>query len=81
MNMNTILRTFFYSFGIAMLVCTWMLNPETAQFKDLVQILHLNAFWQLVGLFAILLIGADMLFAGKITGFPDRTKPAVGSGR
>ena len=81
MSINTILRTFFYSFGIAMLVCTWMLNPDTAKFKDLAQILHENAFWQLVGLFAILLIGAEMLFVGKITGFQDRMKSAVGSGR
>jgi hypothetical protein len=81
MNMNTILRTFFYSFGIAMLVCAWMLNPATAEFKDILRIFHDGEFWNLVGLIAILLLGAEMIFSGKIISAPAPTKSAAGLGR
>lgn len=81
MNMNTILRTFFYSFGLAMLVCAWMLNPETAELKDFLRIFHVGEFWKTVGLFSILLIGADMTLTGKMIGAPARTKSVAGSGR
>jgi len=81
MNMNTILRTFFYSLGLALLLCAWVLNPETADFKDILRIYHDTDFWKLVGLFAILLIGAELTLTGKIISAPARKESAASSGR
>lgn len=62
--MNYILRTFFYSLGLALLFATFALNPNTAQFKDFLMVLHTTVFWQVVGLAAITLAGADLIFTG-----------------
>lgn len=81
--MNVILRTFFYSFGLSMLICAWTLNPDTAEFKDLLRFLHATDFWQLVGLFSMMLLGAEMMLPAKITGVRAVVKPAGldGAGR
>ena len=63
--MNYILRTFFYALGLALLFATFALNPSTAQFKDLLVVLHTTVFWQVVGLAAVTLAGADMVFTGN----------------
>lgn len=63
--MNYILRTFFYSFGLTLLLCAWGLNPETAQFKDLLAVLHWPNFWNIVIIVAMFLVGTDMVFTGK----------------
>lgn len=62
--MNYILRTFFYALGLATLFAAFALNPATAQFKDFLMVLHSVTFWQVVGLAAITLAGADLVFTG-----------------
>lgn len=79
--MKTIVRVFFHSVGLALLVCAWMLNPESAQFKDLLQMLHLSDFWQLTAVFAALLFGADMIMSGKLIATSPTAKGVVGAGR
>lgn len=64
--MNYILRTFFYSLALTLLLCAWGLNPETAQFKDLLAVLHWPNFWNIVGLIAITIAGADLAFSNKL---------------
>jgi hypothetical protein len=79
--MKTVLNTFFHALGLALLVCAWMLNPETAQFKDMLQMLHASVFWQLVAVFAVLLTGAKMMLGRKISSLPRSAKPSVGAAR
>jgi hypothetical protein len=79
--MKTIVRIFFHSIGLALLVSAWLLNPESAQFKDLLQMLHANVFWQLTAVFATLLLGADMMMSGKIIATSPPAKGVVGAGR
>lgn len=67
--------------GLAVLVCAWMLNPETAEFKDMLRIFHASEFWKLVGLFAILLFGAEMTLTGKAIHARARPRVAAGSER
>lgn len=62
--MNYILRVFFYSFGLTMLLYAWGLNPETAQFKDLLVVLHGANFWDIVVIIAIASTGTDIAFSG-----------------
>lgn len=63
--MNYILRTFFYSLALTLLLCAWGLNPEIAQFKDLLAVLHWPNFWNIVGIIAITIAGADLAFSNK----------------
>jgi hypothetical protein len=62
--MNYILRNFFYALGLALLFAAFALNPATAQFKDLLLVMHTTIFWQAIGVAAITLIGADLIFTG-----------------
>lgn len=63
--MNYILRTFFYALGLALLFASFALNPATAQFKDLLMVLHTPIFWQVVCFVAITLASADLVFTGN----------------
>lgn len=69
--MTSILRNFFYSFGLAVLCSAYLMNPETAALKHFLGLLHETTFWQLTGLFALVLVGAEMVFTAKI-GVPAR---------
>jgi len=63
--MNYALRTFFYSLGLALLFAAFALNPATAQFTDMLSVLHTAIFWQIVGLIAMTLCGANLVFSGN----------------
>lgn len=67
------MKTFFHSFGLALLVGAWSLNPETAQFKDMLQMLHASLFWQIVATIAVVLTGVRLMFNGKITAIASGT--------
>lgn len=69
--MTYILRMFFFSLGLALLLSTWAMDPTNAQFKDLVALIHMSNFWQIVGLATATLIGADLVFSGKWSAFVD----------
>lgn len=64
-HMNYILRTFFYALGLALLFASFALDPATAQFKDLLTVLHTTIFWKVVSLAAVTLAGADLVFSGN----------------
>jgi hypothetical protein len=64
--MNLILRNYFYSFGISMMMIVSKLPPETAQFRDLVAIMHGSSLWIMVSALAVILIGVDLVFSGRI---------------
>lgn len=64
-SMTYILRMFFYSIGLALLLAVLALDPTKAQFKDLVALIHTFSFWQIVGLSTAMLIGAELVFSGK----------------
>ncbi|WP_298150670.1 hypothetical protein [Flavobacterium sp.] len=64
--MNYILRTFFYSLGLVLLLCAWATSPDTAQFKDFIVLLHSENFWQIVFGVAVTITGADFIFSSKM---------------
>lgn len=67
--MNYILLVFFYSFGLTFLFFAWILNPDTAQIKDLLAILHLDDFWNSVAIIWLMLMGIDMTLSNKFYSF------------
>ncbi|MCU6502225.1 hypothetical protein LPN04_30970 [Rugamonas sp. A1-17] len=62
--MKYVLSVFFSSFGIAMLAGAWSLDPAIAQFKDFLSLLHVEGFWSIVFVIAMLRTGIDMIFSG-----------------
>lgn len=76
--MNYFLRTFFYSLGLALLFAAFALNPATAQFADMLSVLHTAIFWQIVGLVAMTLCGADLVFSGNAHKAVDAASNMVG---
>lgn len=59
-----ILRIFFYSFGLATVFSAFVLDPATALFSDLLGVLHTAVFWQLIGMVAFTIWGADLVLSG-----------------
>ena len=59
-----LLRIFFHSLGLAIVLCAFALNPATAQFSDMLAVLHTAFYWQLVAMVAITTWGADLVFSG-----------------
>ncbi|MFP3637808.1 hypothetical protein [Paraburkholderia sp. SIMBA_054] len=64
--MNTIFRSFFYAFGAIMIWALYSMDPNTATFKDVLQILHLKQFWGLVELLALCLFAVQFMFSGNL---------------
>jgi hypothetical protein len=64
---NYLIRTFFQSFGFALLIGAFALDPQKTEFRDFVLLLHLQGFWQIVILNAMALLGVDMIFGGHVS--------------
>lgn len=65
--MNYILRNFFDSVGLSLLLAALTLDPATAQFGNLLSILHSGNFWNTVGMLAMILVGLDLSWSGGIS--------------
>jgi len=64
--MNTLLRNFFYGVGIVILCAMYGMNPATAQFGDIVRLMHNEVFWKVVATVSCVLIAADFIFAPRL---------------
>lgn len=64
--MNTLLRNFFYGVGIVILCAMYGMNPATAQFGDVVRLMHNEMFWQVVATVSGVLVAADFIFAPRL---------------
>lgn len=64
--MKYVLRMFFYSLSLVLLIGAFGLDPATGQFHDMLALIHRAEFWRMVGVVAALLVGLDLLFGGKI---------------
>lgn len=65
--MNYILRIFFNSLGLSLFFTAFALHPATAQFKDLLAMLHASIFWSVVGMVAMVLVGFDLAWSSKFS--------------
>jgi len=61
---NRIFRSFFYALGAILLGCLHRMNPNTAQFRDIILVLHNDAFWYDVGLVGLIFLGLQLCFDG-----------------
>lgn len=65
--MNYLIRTFFQALGFALLLGAFAADPQKAEFRDFVLLLHLQGFWQIVVLNAMALMSVDMIFGGNVS--------------
>lgn len=63
-----LLRNFFRALGLVALGACWSMNPDTAQFKDVLALLHALTFWKFVGIVVALLIGLELAWSGGFSG-------------
>jgi len=77
--MKFIVQNFFYGVGLTTLWLMSQLSPETAQFRDLVALMHSTAFWQISGCVAAMLAGLDLALSGRLV-IPVRPANAKGAG-
>lgn len=66
--MHYVLRTFFYSLFLTLLLAAFLLDPTKAQLSDILSLLHAPHYWEVVGWFALTILGADFVFSGNYGG-------------
>lgn len=77
-QMNTILRNFFYALALVILWAMYSMNVETAQFKDVLVLLHSSDFWQTTGITTVILITLQLFMVGGLSARSD-IKCSVGT--
>lgn len=78
--MNYVLRAFFNSLVLAVLIVAWQLDPATAQLRDLLFVLHSKAFLGIVTVLTVALLQLDWLLTGKLGRVVERiVRPGRGS--
>jgi hypothetical protein len=79
-QMDQLLRNFFYALGIATLLALHSMNPEVAQFKDVLLLLHTENFWYnvaaLTGVLTVVSGGGMYALVSSSTAYRD----GLGSG-
>lgn len=79
--MNFVIRNFFYAVGLTMLLGLYNLDPATAHFGDLVQMVRSAMLQRLVGIITLILCGLDMLMSGWFGGTTSVTRIAASTAR
>ena len=79
--MHYILRTFFYSLCLTLLLAAFLLDPQKAQLSDILVLLHAPQYWEVVGWFALIILGADFIFSGNAGGVTEAIYSTLKPGR
>lgn len=61
--MDTLIRYFFYSVGFVLLFVLSEMNPDSAQFKDLIVIIHAPGFFLITCIVTLMLLGIRFVFS------------------